>query len=487
METSKRIELLMTACKTALKDDRVGVMMQRVLAAADSGNIDTAIELAKKTLSISPIHLDPMVVMGVLLEEKSQHIGAINYFHQIISQNPNNALVLWYAARDRLCSGRAMEAAALLKAGSDCEPTDSYTVVTLAWLLQMLGNANDAKSLIYSKLLTDSSKFICITLAMLLTADASYLNNLEQHHLDKDILCLNDLSHVARNNQYGERLLNAIVNGSNNNALSHNTAEFKPNCLHLINPALEVYKNRYGQKVVVHYVRKFFKEILGPEIKKVLRGNKTTEQTFSKEHNQLPPDMVIVPSGEYIIGTNLPNTGHPEKKCFVPAFLIDRYPVTNQQWREFQPTHQVPKGYENHPVTNVDFIQATLYARWRGKRLPTEIEWEAAARGREGFRFPWGSNPDPNRANCAEKRPAGVTPVTQYPRGVSPCGALDMLGNVMEWVDDWGVPDNGRLINRVTKGCGFGLRSVDLACWLRNLYPTIAKGTNIGFRCVMDI
>jgi formylglycine-generating enzyme required for sulfatase activity len=278
-----------------------------------------------------------------------------------------------------------------------------------------------------------------------------------------------------------------MINGTNNKMLSCDMPEFNSNCLHLVNPAIETYKNRYGQRMVIDYIKAFFRDILGPEIQKVLRESKTAKQTLPKEHNQIPPDMVMVPSGEYIIGTNLPNIGHPEKKCFVPAFLIDRYPVTNQQWREFQPTHQFPKGYENHPVTNVDFIQATLYARWKSKRLPTEIEWEAAARGREGFRFPWGPNPDPNRANCAEKRPSGVTHVIRYPRGASSCGALDMLGNVMEWVDDWGAPDNGRLIKRVTKGGGFGLRSVDLACWLRNLYPTIAKGSNIGFRCVMDI
>ncbi len=91
--------------------------------------------------------------------------------------------------------------------------------------------------------------------------------------------------------------------------------------------------------------------------------------------------MVFVPADSYIVGTDQPNIKNPKRKCTVPAFFIDRYPVTNGRWREFRPDHRYPKELETHPVTNIHFIDAVLYARWRGKRLLTEVEWEAAARG----------------------------------------------------------------------------------------------------------
>jgi formylglycine-generating enzyme required for sulfatase activity len=201
----------------------------------------------------------------------------------------------------------------------------------------------------------------------------------------------------------------------------------------------------------------------------------------------IPADMVLVTSGEYIVGSTDTSPGHQERRVCIPAFLLDKYPVTHRQWQEFQAGHTFPKELENNPVTNVDFIQATMYARWNGKRLPTEIEWEAAARGPEGFRFPWGSVADAGRSNCTENKRRRTTPVTQYPRGRAPCGAMDMLGNAMEWVDDWGPPDKSQLINRVVKGCGFGCRAASLACWLQNCYPAIVKSSSIGFRCAMDI
>ena len=170
----------------------------------------------------------------------------------------------------------------------------------------------------------------------------------------------------------------------------------------------------------------------------------------------------------------------------MPAFFLDRYPVTNSQWREFRPGHQYPKEMENHPMVNVSFLEATMYARWKGKRLPTETEWEAAARGPQGRIYPWGQMPDPQRANCAEHKLKTTTPVTQFPTGVSNCGARDMMGNVQEWVDEWGSAlDNAS--TRVTKGGGRGITAPKLQCWLRTFALPITKNINIGFRCAKNV
>lgn len=488
MENTTGIKILMRACETALKNDQFGAVMKKILTACEDDNINDAINHAKKALLLNPNHLDPMVVLGVLLLEQSQRTAAINYFKQVTTQDPNNSLALWFAAYDALYSGNAVEALALLKSAIECKPIDPYVVITHAWLLLMLGCVNDAKELIYSKLLIESNLTVCTTSSILFTDEAAYLNSVKPARFDRNASCLFDLIHIAENPKYQEIFLEEILNKPNNNLLSRHNSELSSNCIHIINPALDIYKSRYGNRICKSYVERFFKTIVFPEIKRVLRDNKMAQKKQSPSKWEIPPDMVVVPAGEYTIGTNVANLKHPEKKYSMKTFLIDRYPVTNQEWQKFMPNHRFPKGQENFPVVNVDFVQATLYARWKDKRLPTETEWEAAARGTGGFKYPWGNNLDPARVNGAERRRRQLTAVTQHPRGVSACGAHDMLGNALEWVDTWGPSDNYRkYVNRVTKGGGFILPAASLACWLRGFAPPLSKGPNIGFRCVKDL
>jgi formylglycine-generating enzyme required for sulfatase activity len=178
------------------------------------------------------------------------------------------------------------------------------------------------------------------------------------------------------------------------------------------------------------------------------------------------PQMQLVPAGPFLRGMrfaeveaearawDLPAAwlakACPQRELELDAFEIGRFPVTQQEWAEFvaacdaaeRPTGwegpRPPRGRENHPVHGISHEAMLAYCDWLSGetglryRLPTEAEWEKAARGRDGRAHPWGDRFD---SRCANTREAGIgctTPVGAFPAGASPCGALDMAGNVEE-------------------------------------------------------
>jgi len=158
---------------------------------------------------------------------------------------------------------------------------------------------------------------------------------------------------------------------------------------------------------------------------------------------------ILIPAGSFKMGTNNKNSdiqNKPEHTVHLNDYYIDKYLVTNSQYARYaaETGRRVPLNWSNgkfseqkvlHPVTMVSWFDAKGYCEWAGKRLPTEREWEKAARGVDGRRWPWGQVMDTKRLNTYYNV-GSTTVVNKYDNGVSPYGVYDMSGNVLQWVED---------------------------------------------------
>ena len=233
---------------------------------------------------------------------------------------------------------------------------------------------------------------------------------------------------------------------------------------------------------------------------------------------QVQPEvpMIVIPEGAFRMGadgTDALEDEKPQHEVWISRFEIDRHEVTTGQYAQFLASTKRPTPWQwesvdlsqhgDHPVIGVSWFDADAYCRWQGKRLPTEAEWEKAARGTDGRLFPWGNqSPHKESANfglgARFSYSQVLAPVERYEHGRSPYGLYQMAGNVGEWVADWyganyyengprqnpSGPDAGAF--RVVRGGSWSDLPKYLLTYGRFKLPPDTRNSYTGFRCARD-
>lgn len=260
----------------------------------------------------------------------------------------------------------------------------------------------------------------------------------------------------------------------------------------------------------------------------VLGCNRSDKQASVNKDVVVPPGMVLIPAGEFIMGSDdvdasgkseefgfnepwfLPE--HPQRKVMLKDYLIDQYETTNGQFKawlksqgRYSPAQiadivqRLQMQQDDIPVRNITWFKAQEFCQAMGKRLPSEAEWEKAARGTDGREYPWGNEWNPDFANVGQNE-QDLTPGGTYEQGKSPYGVYDMAGNIMEWTADWyeaypgaeyKSPNYGNK-RRVARGGSWGgVGHYVIPHYFRTAYrfnfPPDGAYNDVGFRCAMDV
>jgi len=207
--------------------------------------------------------------------------------------------------------------------------------------------------------------------------------------------------------------------------------------------------------------------------------------------------MVLIPAGEFDFGVDGGSPDErPKRRIKLDAYYIDKFEVTNAQFKLVFPDHTFNEQRADYPVSGVGWKQAAEYAEAVDKRLPTEMEWEKAARGSRGREYPWGTSFSSEFANVSGDVPeAHLMKIGQFREGASEYGCMDMAGNVYEWTNDWYNPYPGNTeitidygnIYRVLRGGSYLSEPFEARSSKRHFDKLDATRKDYGFRCAKDI
>lgn len=241
-----------------------------------------------------------------------------------------------------------------------------------------------------------------------------------------------------------------------------------------------------------------------------------TKTTLTEPAEEIPGDMVLVPGTEFSfkVSGNDDFITYPDisdRVIAVDSFLIDRYPVTNEQYFNFLTTTgyrpadtlnylrhwregTFRQGQERYPVVYLSLEDAKAYAKWAGKRLPTEAEWQLAAQGTDKRKWPWGNEFHATFCNNAFNR---LTPVDAFPKGQSPFAVMDLVGNIWQMTND--IYFNGSYYMMIIRGGSYykpdsswwyiqgGPQPLDKTQIMLLVSPGFDRNATVGFRCVKDL
>lgn len=289
--------------------------------------------------------------------------------------------------------------------------------------------------------------------------------------------------------------------------------------LRIVNDTVVRVKDIFGYyegKIVLQLTEK---KRLRDEFVLTLKGGKPwliTSAEKTVKASSAPPDMVLIPGTDFSFNVTtgeefMPYPDVSDITVHIDSFLIDRYPVTNVQYYDFlvnsgyRPTDTTRylrhwesgiyrQGQERYPVVYIGYEDMKAYAKWAGKRLPTEAEWQLAAQGTDKRKWPWGNEFHGTLCNNAFNKP---TPVDGFPKGMSPYGVVDLVGNVWQMTND--MYFNGSYYFTVIRGGSFykpdsswwyvqgGPQALDKTQIMLLVSPGFDRSSTVGFRCARDL